>query len=132
MQLIPNNFFIPSKYISFKNIINIKFKNMYELALKNGKKIQIDQNDFAKQLNWSTAKLKCEEIGEGWRLPTISELEEIFENKEQYNFANYGYWTYWSIEELNEEESIAFSGVEGNVITELKEAEFYVRAVKNI
>ena len=55
---------------------------MYELALKNGKKIQIDQNDFAKQLNWSTAKLKCEEIGEGWRLPTISELEEIFENKE--------------------------------------------------
>ena len=35
MQLIPNNFFIPSKYIIFKNIINIKFKDMHELALKN-------------------------------------------------------------------------------------------------
>ena len=89
MQLIPNNFFIPSKYISFKNIINIKFKDMHELALKNGIKIQITQNDFTDQLNWSTAKLKCEEVGEGWRLPSISELEEIFENKEQYNFANY-------------------------------------------
>lgn len=105
---------------------------MYELALKNGKKIQINQNDFTDQLNWSTAKLKCEEIGEGWRLPTISELREIYGNKEQYNFANYGYWAYWSIEEIDEEKSIAFSGVEGNVITELKEAEFYVRAVKNI
>jgi hypothetical protein len=105
---------------------------MYELALKNGKKIQIAQNDFTDQLNWSTAKLKCEEIGEGWRLPTISELEEIFENKEQYNFANYGYWTYWSIEELNEEESISFSGVEGNITTHLKTTNNYVRAVKNI
>ncbi len=105
---------------------------MYELALKNGKKIQIDQSDFAKQLNWSTAKLKCEEIGEGWRLPTLSELEEIFENKEQYNFANYGYWTYWSIEELNEEESLSFSGVEGNITTHLKTSNNYVRAVRNI
>lgn len=132
MQLIPNNFFIPSKYISFKNIINIKFKDMHELALKNGIKIQITQNDFTDQLNWSTAKLKCEEIGEGWRLPSISELEEIFENKEQYNFANYGYWTYWSIEELNEEESLSFSGVEGNITTHLKTTNNYVRAVKNI
>ena len=132
MQLIPNNFFIPSKYISFKNIINIKFKDMHELALKNGIKIQITQNDFTDQLNWSTAKLKCEEIGEGWRLPSISELEGIFENKEQYNFANYGYWTYWSIEELNEEESLSFSGVEGNITTHLKTTNNYVRAVKNI
>ena len=132
MQLIPNNFFIPSKYIIFKNIINIKFKDMHELALKNGKKIQITQNDFTDQLNWSTAKLKCEEIGEGWRLPTISELEEIFENKEQYNFANYGFWTYWSIEELNEEESLSFSGVKGNITTHLKTTNNYVRAVKNI
>ena len=132
MQLIPNNFFIPSKYISFKNIINIKFKDMHELALKNGIKIQITQNDFTDQLNWSTAKLKCEEVGEGWRLPSISELEEIFENKEQYNFANYGYWTYWSIEELNEEESLSFSGVEGNITTHLKTTNNYVRAVKNI
>jgi hypothetical protein len=105
---------------------------MFELVLKNGNRIQIAQNDFAKQLNWSTAKLMCEEIGEGWRLPTISELEGIFENKEQYNFANYGYWTYWSIEELNEEESLSFSGVEGNITTHLKTTNNYVRAVKNI
>lgn len=105
---------------------------MYELVLENGNRIQIAQNDFTDQLNWSTAKLMCEEIGEGWRLPTISELKEIFGNKEQYNFANYGYWAYWSIEELNEYQSLAFSGVEGNIVTELKEVEFYIRAVKNI
>ena len=105
---------------------------MYELVLENGNRIQIAQNDFTDQFNWSAAKLKCEEIGEGWRLPTISELEEIFENKEHYNFANYGFWAYWSIQELNENQSLAFSGVEGNTVTELKETKFYIRAVKNI
>ncbi len=105
---------------------------MYELVLKNGNRIQIAQNDFADQLNWSTAKLKCEEIGDGWRLPTISELMEMFGNKEQYNFANYGYWSYWSIEELNEEGSLSFSGVEGNITTHLKTSNNYVRAVRNI
>ena len=107
---------------------------MYELVLKNGNRIQIAQNDFANQCNWLEAKLRCEEIGEGWRLPTISELEEIFERKENFEFANYGYGAYWSIEEINENQSLAFSGVdvEGTTITELKEAEFYIRAVKNI
>ena len=105
---------------------------MYELVLKNGSRIQIAQNDFANQFNWSTAKLKCEEIGKGWRLPTISELEEIFERKENFEFANYGYGDYWSIEEINENQSLAFSGIEGTTITELKKSEFYIRAVKNI
>ena len=49
---------------------------MYELILQNGTSIQIAKNDFSDLCDWSSAKLKCEEIGEGWRLPTISELEE--------------------------------------------------------
>ena len=102
---------------------------MYELVLKNGNRIQIAQNDFANQCNWLEAKLRCEEIDKGWRLPTISELEEIFERKENFEFANYGFWAYWSIEEINENQSLAFCGT---TITELKDAEFYIRAVKNI
>ena len=105
---------------------------MYELILQNGTSIQIAKNDFSDLCDWSSAKLKCEEIGEGWRLPTISELEEIFENKESFNFANYGFWSYWSGDNFNSEKANAFSGVEGNKIQEFKNENFYVRAVKTI
>lgn len=103
---------------------------MYELILQNGTSIQIAKNDFSDLCDWSSAKLKCEEIGEGWRLPTISELEEIFKKKESFNFANYGYWSYWSGDDFNSEKANAFSGVEGNIIQEFKNENFYVRAVK--
>lgn len=105
---------------------------MYELILKDGKRIQIAENDFPKLYDWETAKLKAEEIGKGWRLPLFSELEEIFEKKENYNFANYGFWAYWSSDDINSEKAIALSGVEGLKIQEYKNEKIYVRAVKTI
>lgn len=105
---------------------------MYKLILKDGKSIQIAENDFPNLYNWATAKLNCEEIGVGWRLPSFSELEEIFEKKETFNFANYGFWAYWSGEDINSEKAIALSGVEGLKIQEFKSENFYVRAVKTI
>mgnify|MGYP006195566053 CR=1 FL=1 len=35
-------------------------------------------NDFPNTMGWSDAKKACSNLGEGWRLPTKSELKFLF------------------------------------------------------
>ena len=105
---------------------------MNELTLENGTTIQIAENDFDTQYDWTTALSMCQALGEGWRLPTIYEIEHIFANNEMFDFANYGFWAYWTREEINGEQAFGFSGLEGIIIQESKNERFYVRAVKTI
>jgi hypothetical protein len=105
---------------------------MNELTLGNGSIIQVAEHDFANQFDWATAILMCQGMGEGWRLPTIYEIEHIFENKAKFDFANYGCWAYWSGDAINTEQAFGFCGVEGNIVKEFKTETFYVRAVKII
>lgn len=105
---------------------------MNELTLENGNIIQIAENDFDTQYDWLTAMLKCQAMEEGWRLPSIYEIQHIFENKEMFDFANYGYCAYWTSEEINGEQAFGFSGDEGLIIEESKNECFYVRAVRTI
>ena len=103
-----------------------------ELILTDGTIIEVALTDFNTQYDWVNAKLMCQEMGEGWRLPTIYEIEHIFENNEIFDFANYGYWTYWTSEEINGEQAYGFCGVEGNIVQGFKAESAYVRAVRTI
>ena len=48
-------------------------------------------------LRWEEAVESCNNLGDGWRLPTIDELELIFHNKESIGgFVNEVLVTYWS------------------------------------
>jgi len=102
------------------------------LILANGETIDVAANDFIAQFDWTTASLMCQGLGEGWRLPTIYEIQQIFAHNVVFGFANYGYWAYWTCEEINEEQAFGFSGDEGIIIEELKTERFYIRAVKTI
>lgn len=46
-------------------------------------------------MNWTQAKTACDELGGGWRLPTLEELEFIYKNKDQLNenIYNAPYWS---------------------------------------
>ena len=105
---------------------------MSKLLLGNGTSIQIAAIDFDPQYDWATASLNCQAIGEGWRLPTIYEIEHLYENSALFNFANYGYWTYWTGEEINSQQAYGFSGDEGLLVEASKNDRFYVRAVRTI
>jgi hypothetical protein len=52
---------------------------MNDLTLENGVTIQIAENDFDTQYDWTTTLSMCQELGEGWRFPTIYEIGNIFE-----------------------------------------------------
>jgi len=45
-------------------------------------------------LNWYDAKIACQKLGAGWRLPTIKELNMFYENREEIGgFASFSYWS---------------------------------------
>jgi hypothetical protein len=43
--------------------------------------LEVVQFDFAQKMNWDLAKLACEALGDGWRLPTKDELNILYRNK---------------------------------------------------
>lgn len=56
--------------------------------------IEIANNDCSFTKNWEEAKRYCEELGNGWRLPTKNELDILYKNKISINgFSNSGYWS---------------------------------------
>lgn len=40
--------------------------------------LEVAEHDFPEKMNWEDAKKACEELGEGWRLPTKEELFDMF------------------------------------------------------
>jgi hypothetical protein len=44
---------------------------------------EIAEFDFSERLNWKDAKMACEGLGKGWRLPTKNELDLIYRSKNQ-------------------------------------------------
>lgn len=87
LDSISNNILIArlTKEEEFKKSIignSIKISN-YEVA----------QYDFPIQMNWDDAKKSCTELGNGWRLPTIDELQLLYFNKNKsVEFADRNYW----------------------------------------
>ena len=54
----------------------------------------VAQNDFPEQMRWSDAKEACKTLGKGWRLPTKTELNILYKNKDKIGgFSDYFYWS---------------------------------------
>ena len=65
-----------------------------------GKQILLAENDFSNKLTWDEAKVACENMGPGWRLPTVEELIEMYKSihlKGKGNFKPSKYWSNVSV-----------------------------------
>ena len=63
--------------------VTIKFQNL-----------EISANDFPERMDWNSAEKLCQELGEGWRLPTKKELQLLFNNQEEIGgFTRLDYWS---------------------------------------
>ena len=57
-------------------------------------KIEVAQFDLPNQYTWIDAKKACNDIGNGWRLPTKEELNLLYTNKIALGgFTDYNYWS---------------------------------------
>jgi hypothetical protein len=63
--------------------------------------LEIAGSDFPQQMIWEQAKAACEDLGKGWRLPTIEELNDIYLKKDSIGgFTNNLYWTSLEVDTL--------------------------------
>ena len=61
--------------------------------------LEVAQNDFPVKMTWDDAKKVCEALGDGWRLPTKDELNDLYKNRIKIGgFVANRYWC--SLEEI--------------------------------
>jgi hypothetical protein len=103
--------------------------------------LEVAQYDFPQQLTWDDAKKTCDLLGDGWRLPTKYELNDLFQNKIKIgNFKRSDYWSStekdfelsWSQDFNDGSESYFYKSSKkvGGIVMSPKA--FYVRAVKDV
>jgi hypothetical protein len=92
--------------------------------------LEIAQLDFPEQMDWNKAKLACAKLGNGWRLPTKTELNKIYKNKGK--IAGLKNNDYWSSSEDDEISSKSWFQLFSDGYQEVAEKNnpFSVRAVK--
>ncbi len=81
------------------------------------------------QMNWEEAIKACENLGDGWRLPTIGELEKIYKFKDIIGFHNS---RYWSSTEFDLRNAWYLYFYDGDTNASTKEDTRYVRAVRTL
>ena len=94
----------------------------------------IAANDFQDRMSLSEGVNSCEELGSGWRLPTIDELELLYSNREKIGgFSKDLYWSSsFDFDAILGEESYYFSFFTGNKGLYYNVSEKYsIRAVKD-
>ncbi len=95
-----------------------------------GEKLHVAIKDFLAEKNWKEAVEACEKLGNGWRLPTIEELEAMYEQLHLKEKGNLKPAYYWSITEYGDENAWIFDFYHGNPnYGGNKEDLLYVRAV---
>ena len=92
--------------------------------------LEIAENDFPNQMDWPSAINVCTQLGEGWRLPTKKELQQMFKNQEKIGgFTRLDYWS--STEGVNTELAWFKNFFKGENAT-FKRFSCRVRAVRDI
>jgi len=72
----------------------------YETFTYIGETMQVAKEDFPNEMNWYNAMSACQNLGNGWRLPSIDELKAMYEQLHKQgkgNLKNGG--RYWSSSE---------------------------------
>ena len=61
-----------------------------------GERLIIAANDFENKMDWFQAKRACDELGNGWRLPSLNELLNILKEGQKNGKGNFKKGYYWS------------------------------------
>ena len=100
-----------------------------KLELRNKMKLEISDSSLCKKLTWSDAISYTSQLGDNWRLPTIAELELIYDSNNDFN--NNAYWVNDGIC-LNPNYASYFDIGAGKVDAVNKIQKMYVRPVRMV
>ena len=63
--------------------------------------LEVAQNDFPKEMRYVDAIKECEVLGDGWRLPTKTELNILYKNQDK--IGGFVHFVYWSSSPLKDD-----------------------------
>ena len=88
-------FFITYNCLSQTDSTESKIANVhpYKFVVSDDFYVLVAENDFPKRMTWRKALDECRKLGEGWHLPTISELSYLQQNDSTHIFSKEDYWT---------------------------------------
>ena len=94
-------------------------------------KFMVAENDFPETMPLDEAIEACADLGDGWRLPTMDELNLMFENKNKIGgFTSNGYWSSTEKDETDCNDAWRQNFDDGKQAGNLKDDNNYVRAVR--
>jgi hypothetical protein len=127
--------FILLVFISFQGFSQTQTVKLYQIRLEVMNYDLGEWDDFLKgRMKWQQAKTACENLGGGWRLPTIQELQGIYQFR--YKLDDYQEGIYWSSTESDSDfypgwnQALDFE--DGSKENEPKQSFAYVRAVRTL
>lgn len=119
-----------SKNIKAGNQIQITDNMLIIVHSLTGVRLQVANQDFSHKMTWPEAKKACNDLGNGWRLPSKEELEAIYNQLHEKGLGNFKDDNYWSSTELDDYDAWSFLFLSGNANDDSKNGTFYVRAVR--
>jgi hypothetical protein len=90
--------------------------------------LEITRHDFDVKMTWDDAKKACAALGDGWRLPTKEELNEMYRHKDR--IGGFAAADYWSSSEGSSANAWHQYFASGNQYYGSEYATYYVRAVR--
>lgn len=105
--------------------------------------VQVAENDFPSRMTWYDAMIGCQNLGNGWRLPCIEELNAMYSQLHKNGKGNFktantdrGIPYYWSSEEFEVNNAFLFDflsyGLHHCTVYGDKFDMGHVRAVRNL
>ena len=102
-------------------------KNTEPIIVEQHLKFEVYPKDLGEH-TWKDAKKVCEDLGDGWRLPTREELHLMWLNRDI--IGGFAAAIYWSSSELNSNYAWPQLFSNGSQYNGSKDNTFYVRAVR--
>ena len=109
--------------------IEKKYSQPKPIILEQHLKFEVYPEDLGEH-NWEDAKKVCEDLGDGWRLPTREELHVMWLHRE--TIGGFAAAYYWSSSEGLNGYAWGQSFVSGSQLNYRKYNTYYVRAVRSI
>ena len=115
--------------VKIEHEIEKKYSQPKPIILEQHLNFEVYPEDLG-QYSWETAKKVCEDLGDGWRLPTREELHLMWVNKD--SIGGFAAAYYWSSSESNNNYAwgqyfnFGYQNYYGKLAT------YYVRAVRSI
>ena len=114
--------------------------------LVNGQKIEVYKEDVGQKMmiynngslsgkvdmNWNNSKNECLKLGDGWRLPTVAELDQMFIQLHKNGRGNFLNGFYWSGTEAGSNKAWIKDFENGNTFMNGKSGSVNVRPVRNM